>query len=115
METPNDQPAMPKPKLRWFYPTPGRLLVVLLAVEGILLLSERWFPKGCAVLIAIAAIGVFLVLMLLWFVVSLIFYWRFQFSIRSLLLLTVAVAIPCSWLAAGQEAEGSSCFILESS
>ena len=26
--------------------------------------------------------------------------WRFQFSIRSLLVLTVAVALPCSWLAA---------------
>ena len=30
---------------------------------------------------------------------GLIFRWRFQFSIRSLLVLTVAVAVPCSWLA----------------
>ena len=27
-----------------------------------------------------------------------IFHWRFQFSIRSLLLLAVAVAVACSWL-----------------
>ena len=96
---------MPKPKLRWFHLTPGRLLVVLLAVEAVLLLSERfhWFPfnehKGWTVLIALAAVGVFLLVMLIWFITSLIFHWRFQFSIRSLLVLTVAVAIPCSWLA----------------
>ena len=95
---PNDQPITPKPKHRWFHLTPGKLLVVLLAVEGGLLLSERWFPKGWAVLIAVAAVGIFLLLMLFGFIVSLIFRWRFQFSIRSLLVLAVAVAIPCSWL-----------------
>ena len=92
-------------KLRWFHPTPGKLLVVLLAVEGLLLLSERfkWFGfnehKGWTVLIVVAAVGLFLLLMLLWFIAGLLFRWRFQFSIRSLLLLTLAVAIPCSWLA----------------
>ena len=90
-------------KLRWFHPTPGRLLVVLLAVEGILLLSEPWFPKGWAVLVAIAAVGAFLIAMLLWFVISLIFHRRFQFSIRSLLLLTVVVAVLCGWFAAKME------------
>jgi hypothetical protein len=100
-----DQPAAAKPQLRWFYPTPGRLLVVLLVVEGILLLSERfqWFAfneqKGYTVLIAIASIGVTMLFMFLWFVVALLFHLHFQFSIRSLLLLTVAVAIPFSWLA----------------
>jgi hypothetical protein len=33
-------------KLRWHQPTPGRLFVLLLVVEGILLLVEPWFPKG---------------------------------------------------------------------
>jgi hypothetical protein len=90
---------------RWYRPTPGRLLGVLLAVEGLLLLSERfrWFlfnaHKGWTVLIAIASVGAFLLLMLLWLVGSLVFGWRFQFSLRSLLVLTVAVAIPFSWLA----------------
>jgi len=94
---PIEQPGMPK--RRWFHATPGRLLVVLLVVEGSLLLSERWFPKGWPVLIAIASVGMMMVLLLFWFVLALLFRWRFQFSIRSLLLLTVAVAIPCSWLA----------------
>jgi hypothetical protein len=102
---PADQPATPKPKLRWFYPTPSRLLIILLAVEVALLLSERfqWFAfnekKGWTVLIAVAAVGLFLLLMLLWFIVSLIFRWHFQFSIRSLLVLAIAVAVPSSWLA----------------
>jgi hypothetical protein len=99
MET-DAQPTQPNPKRRWFYPTPGRLLVVLLALEGILLLSERfqWIPTGWSVLIASASVGITIVLMLLWFIFALIFHWRFQFSIRSLLLLTVIVAILCSWI-----------------
>ena len=88
-------------KLRCLRPTPGRLVGVLLIVEGLLWLSERfqWWPKGYAVLIAIAAIGLAILAMLLWFVVALVFRWRFQFSIRSLLVVTVAVALPFSWLA----------------
>jgi hypothetical protein len=95
----NEQPATPKPKLRWFHPTPGRLLIVLLAGEGVLLLSERWHPKGWAVLIAVASVIATMVLLPLWFAIALLFRRRFQFSIRSLLVLTVAVAVPCSWLA----------------
>jgi hypothetical protein len=86
---------------RWFFPTPGRLLVVLLTVEGFLWLSEwlQWTSKGWPVLIAVAAVGAFLLVMLGWFVLALLFHWRFQFSILSLLVLTVAVALPCGWLA----------------
>ena len=57
--------AQEKARRRWFVPTPGRLLVVLLAVDGLLWLSERfqWFAfnqhKGWTVLIAVAAVGVF--------------------------------------------------------
>ena len=74
-------------------------------MEGLLWLSERypwfWFneKKGWTVLIGVAVVGVTMLIMLLWFVASLLFRWRFQFSIRSLLVLTVAVALPCSWLA----------------
>ena len=99
-----DQSVKTNDKFRWFHLTPGRLLVVLLAVEGILLLSERWFPKGWAVLIAIASIGVTMLVLLLWFVLALVFHWRFQFSIRSLLMLTIGVAIPFSWLGVGIKA-----------
>ena len=91
------------PKSR-FRPTPAWLIFGLLVVEGLLWLSERyqwfWFneKKGWTVLIAVASVGVMIVLMLLWFVASVILRWQFQFSIRSLLMLTIAVAIPCSWM-----------------
>jgi hypothetical protein len=106
METnslPTDAKKSPRP--RWFQPTPGRLLIALLAVEATLLLSERlqWFPfnghKGWTVLIAIACVGATIAIMLLWFLLALVFRWRFQFSLRSLLILMAAVAVPFSWLA----------------
>jgi hypothetical protein len=80
----------------------------LLVVEGLLWLSERlgwpaWY-KGYAVLASVASLGVAMLAMLAWFVVSLVFRWRFQFSIRSLLVLTVAVALPCSWLGVEMQA-----------
>ena len=103
-------------KARWYRLTPGRSLSLLLAVEGFLLLSEhfRWFGfnqhKGWTVLIAVASVGVFLLLMFFWFLAALVFRWRFQFSILSLLVLVVVVAMPFSWLAtemkAGEETAG---------
>jgi hypothetical protein len=97
------QPAAPSHKSRWFCLTPDHNLAALLVVEGLLWLSERigWptWPKGYAVLTAVAAAALALLLLLVWFAVALLFRWRFQFSTRSLLVLTVAVAIPCSWLA----------------
>ena len=92
-------------KRRWYRPTPGWLVCGLLVVEGLLWLSERfewfWFNemKGWTVLICVAVVGVVMLIMLLWFIVALVFRRQFQFSIRSLLGLTVAVAVPCSWLA----------------
>ena len=91
--------------LRWFRLTPDRCLIALLVVEVLLLLSEQfsWFGfnehKGWPVLIAIASVVIVLFAMLLWFAVGVVFRWKFQFSIRSLLALAVLVAIPCSWLA----------------
>jgi hypothetical protein len=88
--------------LRRFRLTPDHCLVTLLAVEGLLWLSNRlgWPPwhKGYAVLTAVAAVAVMLLLMLLWFGVAVLFHRRFQFGIRSLLVLTVAVALPFGWL-----------------
>ncbi len=97
--TANEQQAVtPPPRVRWYQPTPGRLLVALLALEGLLLLSERCLPMGWAVLLAVASVVLTMVLMLLWFVASLAFRWQFRFSVWWLLLLTIAVAIPFSWL-----------------
>ena len=77
-------------------------MIRLLVVECLLWLSNRlgWWHKGYAVLAAIAVVGAVLLLMLLWFFVALGFRLgrRFQFTIRTLLVLTVAVALPCSWL-----------------
>ncbi len=65
-------------------------------------LTDRfhWLPKGWPVLTAVAAVGVAMLAMFLWFGLALVYRRRFQFSLRSLLVLTVAVAVPCSWLAA---------------
>lgn len=93
-----------RPKRRWYQVTPDRLIFGLLAVEVFLVLSERfqWFAfnekKGWTVLIAVAAVCLAVVVMLLWLAASLLLRWRFQFSLRSLVLLVVAVGIPCSWL-----------------
>ncbi len=99
---------IPAPIKRFLYPTPGWLVILSLAVTGILFLSERfqWFPfnthKGWTVLIAVAAVGLVLVLMFFWFVIALLSPLRLQFSIRSLLVVTVAVALPFSWLATSE-------------
>jgi hypothetical protein len=46
----------------------------------------------------VGVVGVALVVMVVWFAISLHFRSRFQFGIRSLLILTVVVAVSCSWL-----------------
>jgi len=72
----------------------------LLAVEGFLLLSKwfQWFAfnekKGYTVLIAVAAVCLVVVVMVVWLVVGWLFRWRFQFSLRSLVVLVVVVAVP---------------------
>ena len=87
---------------RRFRFTPSWLVLGLLVVEGLLWLSNWlcWpaWHKGYAVLASIAATGTALLVMLLWFAVALLVRLRFQFSIRVLLVLTVVVALPCSWL-----------------
>ena len=102
----------PTPKTRWYRLTPDRCVVALLALEGLLLLSEWfvWFAfnqhKGWTVLICLATVGAALVLMFLWFLAALVFRWRFQFSLLALLLLAVVVAVPFSWLATEMKAAG---------
>ena len=90
-------------KRRWYRPCPAWLVYGSLAVTGLLFLSDRFgwltWHKGHAVLAAVAVVGVVLLAMLLWWLVALVFRRRFQFGIRTLLVLTVAVALPCSWLA----------------
>ena len=93
------------PKRRWYRPAPAWLVYVSLAVTGLLFLSERWQwfwfneHKGWTVLIAVAALGVFLLSILAWFIGALGFRRRFQFGLRTLLTLTLTVALPFAWLA----------------
>ena len=91
------------PQLRWFRLTPGRFVLLLLAVEVFLWLSERFgwieWHKGYAELAAVAVVGAAVLFVVGWFGVALIFRLRFQFSLRLLLVLVVIVALPCSWLA----------------
>jgi hypothetical protein len=100
--------AEPKPSIRWYHLTPDRAVIGLLVAECLLWLSERfgWLPwhKGYAVLTGVAVVGVTFVAMLLWLLVSLLFRWRFQFSVRSLLIFAVVVAIPSSWMMVEMEA-----------
>ena len=95
----------PAPKPRWYRLTHDRFLIGLLVVECLLWLSE-WFQrfpfnygKGWTVLIAVAVVAATILLFLLGLIASLLFRGRFQFGIRSLFLLTILVAIPCSWFA----------------
>lgn len=90
---------------RLYHLTPERFVLGLLAMEGFLLLSERfqWFTfnktKGLAVTITSASLGVATVLLILWFALSLMIRLRFQFGIRTLLFMFLVVAVPCGWLA----------------
>jgi len=101
--TMNDSEA-PKPKRRWYQFTPDRFVLALLAVEVFLLLSERfqWFTfsghKGWTVLISLAAVGAAVLFLPLWFLVSLVCRWRFQFSLRTLLIVVLVLCLPLGWL-----------------
>ncbi len=98
-------PESRPPKPRWYRLTPDRLLIALLPMVGILFLSEwfRWFPfnehKGWTVLIAVAVVCLAVVLLVLWLGLGLVLRRRFQFSLRSLMVLMTVVAIVCSWFA----------------
>jgi hypothetical protein len=85
---------------RWYHPTPDRLVLLLLVVEGLLVAAQwqEWLAKGWPVLIVVATVGGTMLLMVVWFLVAVIFRLRFQFTVRSLLLQALVVAILCSWM-----------------
>jgi Leucine-rich repeat (LRR) protein len=86
-------------KTRWNDITPGRLLVVLLAVELVLYFSERSYPKGWAVLFATASVVATTLYLLVRFAWALLFHRPFQYSIRSMLIFTAIIAIAGGWMA----------------
>lgn len=83
--------------------SPDRFLYGLLGIVSMLLLGDRfhWLglgsQKGYTVLAAAAIVAATTTFVLLWLIASLLFRWRFQFGIRSLLVLAVIVAILCGW------------------
>ncbi len=95
-----------EPKRHWFHFSPDRFVVGLLLMVGLLWLSDRFqwsgfnHHNGWTVLIALAAVAAAALVMLLWWATGLIFPWRFQFGIRSLLVYCLAASIAVSWLAA---------------
>jgi hypothetical protein len=93
-------PFTPKPESAWYRPTPGRLLAVLLAAQAVLLACQwfGWIPKGWAVLASTLCVAATAVAVGGWLLLAILFHWRFQFSIRSLLVLMLIVAVQCSWL-----------------
>jgi len=83
---------------RWYRLTPDRVVIALLIVECLLWLSNwlGWWHRGYAVL-AFAVVGVVLLAFFVWLYLALAFRRRFQFSVWSMLILTVAVALPFRW------------------
>jgi hypothetical protein len=95
------EPSVSKP--RWYVPTAGKLLVALMLLQGLTFLAARyrWFGlnhyKGYAVLLAIAVTTVCLGLLAIWVCVAWLFRARMQFSLATLLLVVLVMAIPCAW------------------
>jgi hypothetical protein len=73
-------------KTDWFHLTPGRFVLALLVIEALLGLSDRlgWWHKGYAVVTAVAAVGVAMLLPLVWFGVAVVCRRRFQFNLRTM-------------------------------
>jgi len=95
--------AIAKP--RWYHVTPDRFLIGLLAAVLLLLAADRFELLGLTrgsgwnVLLAAAVVCLGMLSGILWFVASLLLRRRFQFSLKSVFVLTLIVAILCSWLA----------------
>jgi hypothetical protein len=95
---------VPESKRRWFRPTFGWLLIASSAVTVFLLLSDKY--QWCAfsqfrnftTIFVLWNTGVACLLILLWLTFLLLLRRRLQFTIRSLLLLAVAAALPLGWI-----------------
>jgi Leucine rich repeat len=96
-EPPEAEP--PKRKRHWLLRAPDRLLLILLAIEVVILLAERfrwfgvylgvWVAFGCIVVATVVATFRPLLRGRRWY----------QFSLRSLLIFTLMCAVASSWVA----------------
>lgn len=96
----------PESKRRWYLPTPAWLVYGAAVATGVLYASEQ-FPwrsiglndhKGWSVLLAVAIVGVILILLPAWMLAALLFRRRVQFGLRTLLVFVALCAVVCSWL-----------------
>jgi hypothetical protein len=92
-------------KRRWYHPSLDRLIIALLAIQVLLLMSERyhWFTlnenRFWALLIACGVAGVAVLVMLFCSITSFVFRWSPRFGVRSLLLSVLVVSVPLGWIA----------------
>ena len=86
------------------------LAIGVLFIQSLLWLSERlqWFTlnhyRGAAMTAALVTVGVPPLAILARLAFWLAFGWRFQFTIRSLLLVLLATALPLTWFATERQA-----------
>lgn len=89
---------------RWYVPTPGKFVALLLLSVAVLSLSDQydWFAfnkrEGWTVLIAVTGVVVGFVLLALWAVGSYLLGRRSEFGFGTLLLMIATAALPCVWL-----------------
>jgi hypothetical protein len=81
--------------VRWYIPTPGKLVAGLLAFELCLVAIDR--HSGWLCLAGAAAVVLVVLTGLIWFGIALLSRRRFQFGIRTLLTLMVVVAVVGGW------------------
>jgi hypothetical protein len=87
----------------WYWPTIGKYLFSLLAMEITLYVSEQfeWFEfnrhKNWTVLVNAAVVAVSLLLLLVWIVVATLFRGKPQFGLSSLMGLVCVVGVACGW------------------
>ncbi len=96
--------AAPTRNVRWYMPTPGKFVALLLLYVATLYLSDQydWFAfnrqKGWTVLIAVAVAASGLGLIVVWSAIAWLFGRRVQFGLLLLLLMVPTVAAPLGWL-----------------
>ncbi len=92
-------------KPRWYMPTPGKFVALLLLSVVILYLSDQydWFAfnkqKGWTVLIAIAFVAAGLMFLAAWAAVAYLVGRKAQVGLATLLFTIGVIALPLAWLA----------------
>jgi hypothetical protein len=87
----------------WLAPSMGRILVVMLSIQAILFLSDRFgwsmFNKGHSVFVALAVTAFFSLVFGGCVLISHLTQSRSQYSLSLMLLMIPVMALPCGWLA----------------